>query len=113
MNLELYNIDFSYFLSVGATLRVFGQYIVTICNSKNRVEADEACDEEIPKAEDSVHKASFIHQFSSRVDMEGWKFAKGTTLKKVLPMKQFKGVITPSRNGSSSVVSSLPVAVRE
>lgn len=83
---------------MGATLRVFGQYIVTICNSKNRVEADEACDEEIPKAEDSVHKASFIHRFSSRVDMEGWKFAKGTTLKKVLPMKQFKGVITPSRN---------------
>lgn len=36
MNLALHNIDFSYLLSIGAALIVFGQYIVTICNSKKQ-----------------------------------------------------------------------------
>jgi len=39
---------------------VFGQYILTIFNSKT-VEVEEACNEEVPEAEASVHKTSFIN----------------------------------------------------
>lgn len=40
---------------------VFGRHIVTIYSPKNIVEAEEACNEEIPEAEGSVHKTSFTH----------------------------------------------------
>ena len=57
--------------------------IVTIYNSKNIVEAEEAFNEGIPEAEDSVHKTSFIHSFLSRVNMCVWgEFTRGTTLHK-------------------------------